>query len=77
MIEILVPLEIPEDEEVLVLEVTVESGQKVMASQIIFVLETSKTTYEIVAEQTGIVYHSQSEGSECKAGDILGRIDVP
>jgi pyruvate/2-oxoglutarate dehydrogenase complex dihydrolipoamide acyltransferase (E2) component len=74
--ELNVPSEIPDDEEVIVVEVAIQNGEEVIEGQVVFVVETSKTTYEIIALTSGIVRHNQIEGAESKAGAILGRIEV-
>jgi len=70
--EILVPLEIPSDETVLVIAVHFESGMVVAKDVPIFEIETSKTAYVLAAEGGGTLNHKISAGDEVKSGEILG-----
>ena len=69
---ILVPLEIPTDETVLVTAVYFESGMEVAKDVPIFEIETSKTAYVLAAEVRGTLIHKLSAGDEVKSGQMLG-----
>ena len=69
---ILVPSEIPTDETVLVVMIHLESGMEAKKDSPIFEIETSKTSYVLAAEETGILIHQLSIGDEVKSGQILG-----
>jgi pyruvate/2-oxoglutarate dehydrogenase complex dihydrolipoamide acyltransferase (E2) component len=70
--KILVPLEIPVDETVIVIVVHVESGMAVTKDLPIFEIETSKTSYVLGAEVGGTLSHKLSPGNEVKSGQVLG-----
>lgn len=69
-----VPEEIPEDEIVLITAVLRESGSQVKAGEPIVEIETSKTSYQIDAEKSGILQHQLKIGDEVRSGDTLGEI---
>ena len=71
-----VPEEIPEDEIVLVTAVLYESGAKVKSGAPIIEIETSKTSYQIACENSGIFSHKLKVGDEVRSGDVLGEISV-
>ena len=69
---ILVPLEIPSDETVLVTLVHFDSGSAIEKDSPIFEIETSKTTYVITTEISGVLDHNITIGDEIKSGQIIG-----
>jgi pyruvate/2-oxoglutarate dehydrogenase complex dihydrolipoamide acyltransferase (E2) component len=71
-----VPDEIPGDETVLVTNISRESGSLVMVGEPIFEIETSKTSYQIDAESSGVLHHQLKVGDEVSSGDILGEIVI-
>ena len=73
-INLIVPEEIPADEEVLVIEVLKQNGEEVSEGDVILIIETSKTTYEIVSIADGIVEHQLSVGSETKSGQVIATV---
>ena len=69
-----VPDEIPKDEVVLVLEIFKENETLVEIGELVFEIETSKTTYQINAPASGILYHKLKVGDELHSGSSLGEI---
>jgi pyruvate/2-oxoglutarate dehydrogenase complex dihydrolipoamide acyltransferase (E2) component len=69
-----VPEEIPGDEIVLVTKISRESGSLVKMGEPIFEIETSKTSYQIDAETSGVLHHHLKVGDEVASGDKLGEI---
>jgi len=74
--KIMVPEEIPEDEIVLITAVLHESGSKIEIGEPIVEIETSKTSYQIDAEKSGILRHQLKIGDEVRSGDTLGEITI-
>ena len=69
-----VPEESPVDEIVLITAVLRESGSNIEVGDPIVEIETSKTSYQIDAEVSGILFHQLQIGDEVHSGDTLGEI---
>jgi pyruvate/2-oxoglutarate dehydrogenase complex dihydrolipoamide acyltransferase (E2) component len=73
---LIVPEEIPGDEIVLVTAILQESGSIIVAGEPIFEIETSKTSYQIDAPESGMINHQLKIGDAVRSGDKLGEILV-
>ncbi len=71
-IPLIVPLINPNEPEALLAALDVENGQQIGLDDFICTLETTKSTYEVFAEQAGFVVGLQFEaGQTVRAGEIL------
>ena len=71
-IEVLIPLLNPNEPEAVLVSLNIQNGQKVTAGDILGVLETTKMTGEIIAEQDGYVKDLRlAQGQTACAGDLL------
>ena len=75
MISIKVPTVGESITEVTLLKWTVSEGQWVDRDQVIAELESEKATFEVNAEQAGILFHKAKEGDSILIGDVLADID--
>lgn len=50
-------------------------GETVATGDVIYTLETDKTTTEIEAQASGVLRHAGIEGEAYKVGDLIGTID--
>ena len=73
--EIRVPAEIPDDEIVLVTAIHVPSKSSVKSGDAIFEIETSKTSYVISSDHSGILEHDLKLGDELNSGQLLGTVE--
>ena len=73
---LIVPEEIPGDEIVLVTAILQVSGSMIVAGEPVFEIETSKTSYQIDAPESGMINHQLKIGDEVRSGDKLGEILV-
>ncbi|RYG47477.1 MAG: dihydrolipoyllysine-residue succinyltransferase, partial [Chitinophagaceae bacterium] len=75
MIEIKVPTVGESISEVTLLKWTKKDGEYVDRDEVIAELESEKATFEVNAEQAGILKTSAQEGDTLKIGDLLASID--
>ena len=75
MIDIKVPVVGESISEVTLLKWTKAEGEWVERDEVIAELESEKATFEINAEQAGILKHGAKEGDTIKIGDVVAHID--
>ncbi|MBI3137944.1 MAG: 2-oxoglutarate dehydrogenase complex dihydrolipoyllysine-residue succinyltransferase [Sphingobacteriales bacterium] len=75
MIEIKVPTVGESISEVTLLKWTKKDGDYVERDEVIAELESEKATFEVNAEQAGVLKTGAQEGDSLKIGDLLARID--
>jgi len=75
MIEIKVPTVGESISEVTLLKWTKNDGEYVERDEVIAELESEKATFEVNAEQAGVLKTSANEGDTLKIGDLLASID--
>jgi sugar O-acyltransferase (sialic acid O-acetyltransferase NeuD family) len=69
---VMIPLINPNEPEALLVALKMREGQRVGAGEVLCVLETTKSTFELSAESAGyILAISHQEGDTVKAGEIL------
>ena len=71
MIEIKVPQENVNDENVVILEIFFGSGSKVKSGDVLVEIETTKVSVEIEAPCDGILNHNLSKGDILPVGSLL------
>ncbi|MEU8819326.1 2-oxo acid dehydrogenase subunit E2 [Actinoplanes sp. NPDC048796] len=74
MTDIVVPKVNTNDESYVLTDWLFADGQEVPADAAVAVLETSKATHELVAEQSGVLHRLVAENAECKQNDVIGRL---
>jgi pyruvate/2-oxoglutarate dehydrogenase complex dihydrolipoamide acyltransferase (E2) component len=72
--EIKVPLLAVNDTTLTVVELAFESGQKVAIGNLLMVFETSKTTYEVLAEAAGYVQYLCETGNDYEVNHLVAKI---
>ena len=50
-------------------------GEEVAKGDVIYMVETDKTTTEIEAQASGIIHPTGEEGAVYKVGDLIGTIE--
>lgn len=75
MIDIKVPVVGESISEVTLLKWTKQDGAWVERDEVIAELESEKATFEINAEQSGILKHGAKEGDTIQIGDVVAHID--
>ena len=75
MIEIKVPTVGESINEVTLLKWTKANGAWVERDEVIAELESEKATFEINAEQAGLLQHGAAEGDTIRIGDVVAHID--
>ena len=75
MIDIKVPVVGESISEVTLLKWTKADGAWVERDEVIAELESEKATFEISAEQAGVLKHGANEGDTIKIGDVVCQID--
>jgi len=75
MIDIKVPVVGESISEVTLLKWTKPEGSWVERDEVIAELESEKATFEINAEQSGILKHAAKEGDTIQIGDVVAHID--
>jgi len=75
MIDIKVPVVGESISEVTLLKWTKADGAWVERDEVIAELESEKATFEINAEQSGVLKHGAKEGDTIRIGDIVAQID--
>jgi sugar O-acyltransferase (sialic acid O-acetyltransferase NeuD family) len=75
MIEVFVPKENVNDEEVIIVKLFFKPGSKVTEGDIIFEIETTKVNVDIEAPVSGIIHHSVSVGDTIGVGSVLCTIN--
>lgn len=72
----MVAIEVPKlnnnDEGCVLRDWVAEAGARVEEDEIIAVLETSKSTFDLVAESSGVLHRTVEEGAECLFGSAIG-----
>ena len=58
-----------------VVEWVVADGDRVVEGQVIYLLESEKSTQEVVAPATGTIRISAAAGETYQVGDVLGMIE--
>jgi sugar O-acyltransferase (sialic acid O-acetyltransferase NeuD family) len=72
LIQILVPLVNPNENESLLARLAVKEGQQVKKGELLAVFETTKSTFELLSESSGYVLSIRaSEGDLLKTGELL------
>lgn len=61
--------------EVTLVEWMFGDGETVERGDVIYTVETDKTTTEIEAQASGIIHPSGAEGETYKVGDLIGTIE--
>jgi len=72
--EIKVPLLAVNDTTLTVVDLAFQSGQRVKKGDVILVFETSKTTYDVVAEADGFIQYLCEEGRDYQVDEIVSKI---
>src|SRR6185503_19958542 len=75
MIEIKVPTVGESISEVTLLKWNKKDGEYVERDEVIAELESGKATFEVNAEQAGVIRTAVNEGDTLKIGDLLASID--
>jgi 2-oxoglutarate dehydrogenase E2 component (dihydrolipoamide succinyltransferase) len=75
MIDIKVPVVGESISEVTLLKWTKADGEWVERDEVIAELESEKATFEINAEQSGLLKHGAKEGDTIRIGDVVAHID--
>ena len=75
-VQILVPRMGLSVEEVTIVEWMIEDGQSVTKGQTVCTVETDKSTIEIEAPETGILFHAADQAEVCELGAPLGIIET-
>src|SRR5215813_1983353 len=75
MVEIKVPTVGESISEVTLLKWVKQDGDYVNRDEVIAELESEKATFEVNAEQAGVLKTSAKEGDTLKIGDVLASID--
>ncbi|MCS6907037.1 MAG: NeuD/PglB/VioB family sugar acetyltransferase [Anaerolineales bacterium] len=74
---ILFPLINANEPEMMLVSVTVQQGQKVQAGQVLGVVETTKATAEITAEEEGYIFLVDPRaGRMVRAGEVFGYLSL-
>ncbi len=74
MKKIFAPLVSANEDIARIVEILIKNNQHCKKDQIVFVLETSKTSLEVVAEEEGFIWSACKVGDEIRAGDVLAII---
>ena len=72
--EILVPLLAVNDSSLTVVDITLQHGQSVKKGDLVMVFETSKTTYDVIAEYDGYVEYNAVVGNDYEVNTVVARI---
>src|ERR1700754_3836141 len=72
--EIAVPLLAVNDTTLTVVDMAFANGKQVKKDDIVLVFETSKTTYEVLAEASGFIQYSCETGRDYEVNEIVARI---
>ena len=72
--EIKVPLLAVNDTTLTVVEINFTNGSKVQQGQQLMVFETSKTTYEVIAEADGYVQYFCETGNDYEVNEVVAKI---
>lgn len=52
-----------------------ENGEQVQQGEVIYLVETDKSTTEIEAQASGTIQQTGQEGTKYKVGDLIGTIE--
>ncbi|HTB53372.1 MAG TPA: 2-oxo acid dehydrogenase subunit E2 [Ferruginibacter sp.] len=72
--QVKVPLISVNDTSLTVVDILFANGDKINKGDIIFVFETSKTTYNVEAEENGYIQNLCEEGNDYEVNDIVANI---
>jgi pyruvate dehydrogenase E2 component (dihydrolipoamide acetyltransferase) len=72
--EIKVPLIAVNDTTLSVVEINFSTGDRVKKGDIVLVFETSKTTYDVVAESDGYIQYQCEAGNDYEVNDVVAAI---
>ena len=72
--EIMVPLLAVNDTTLTVAELAFANGEKVAKGNVLMVFETSKTTFDVVAEVEGYVQYTCEAGQDYEVGVVVATI---
>ncbi len=61
--------------EMTLLEWMFEDGDTVSKGEVIYTVETDKSTTEVEAQDSGVIHPSGREGEVYQVGDLIGTID--
>ncbi|MEE4201342.1 biotin/lipoyl-containing protein [Erythrobacter sp.] len=61
--------------EVTLLEWMYGDGERVEKGEVIYTVETDKSTSEIEAQSSGVIRTTGEEGKQYKIGDVIGSIE--
>jgi pyruvate/2-oxoglutarate dehydrogenase complex dihydrolipoamide acyltransferase (E2) component len=72
--EIKVPLLSVNDTSLTIIETTLKTGDAVSVGQVILVFETSKTSYEVIAESSGYIQYLSAVGEDYAVNETVALI---
>lgn len=72
--EIVVPLLAVNDNSLSVVDITFQNGQSVRKGDLLMVFETSKTTYDVIAEFDGYIEYKATIGNDYAVNTVVARI---
>lgn len=73
-VSVSVPTEIVNDDVVTLVMWHVTNGEKVRSDQVLFEIETSKSSVSVEAKEDGYVEHLEAAGTEVRVGAEIGRL---
>lgn len=71
---VLVPQDNPNDDVVVLVEWTVADGAEVVPNQVVAVMESTKSTFEVEVQHHGYLRHLARPGDEVAVGDTLAMV---
>lgn len=77
MTDIRIPKLNNNDESYTLVEWVAADDEPVKPGDTLATLETSKAAEDLVCDESGVLWHAVSAGSECQPGDLIGRIVAP
>ena len=72
MKKVIIPKENPSDDEVHILDILVSNGEYVQKGTTLAILETSKTTFDLVTPAEGYFYLKPNLQTHISVGSLLG-----
>src|ERR1700734_954934 len=72
--EILVPLLAVNDTTLTVVEIALSTGAKINKGDLLMILETSKTTYDVEAETSGYIQYLCEPDKDYAVNEVVARI---
>lgn len=76
VVSVVIPLEIPQDEKVLVTRILFQNGDLVTANSCVLEVETSKSSYEIVSPDLGVINYLTNVGDLTYSGTVVATITL-